>query len=58
MNDEKKGNTGCFIIIFLFIAAGIPATLASAKEGPIGSIVILILGIVVAWKIAKAISDN
>lgn len=61
MNDkenDKKGNTGCFIITFLVIAAGIPLTLAHAKEGPIGSVVILIFGIAIAWYVAKALSDN
>ncbi len=61
MNNEdknKKGNTGCFIITFLMIAAGIPAALAQEKEGPIGSIVIVIFGIAVAWSVAKAISNS
>ena len=47
-DDEKKGSTGCFIITFLVIAAGIPSALAYAKEVPIGSVVILIFGISVA----------
>ena len=33
-DNGKKGNTGCFIITFLVIAAGIPSALAHAKEGP------------------------
>lgn len=48
-DNEKKRNTGCFITTFLIIAAGIPKALAHAKEGPIGSVVFLILGIAVAW---------
>lgn len=44
-DDEKKGSTGCFIITFLVI---VPSALAYAKEGPIGSVVILILGIAAA----------
>lgn len=61
MNDkekDKKGNTGCSIIIFLAIASGIPSALAQAEEGPIGSAVILIFGIAVAWYVAKTLSDN
>lgn len=57
-DNGKKGNTGCFIITFLVIAAGILSALAHAKEGPIGSVVILIFGIAVAWYVAKALSDN
>ena len=57
-DNGKKGSTGCFIITFLVIAAGIPSALARAKEGPIGSVVILIFGIAVAWYVAKALSDN
>ena len=57
-DNGKKGNTGCFIITFLVIAAGIHSALAHSKEGPIGSVVILIFGIAVAWYVAKALSDN
>ena len=38
------------------IAAGIPA--ATKGEGPIGTIVIVILGIALAWYIAKALSGK
>ena len=57
-NDDKKGNKGCFIIVFLFIASGIFPLLHSANEGPIGSLVIVVFGICVAWGIAKSLSDN
>lgn len=57
-NNEKKNNPGCFIIIFLIISSGIFPALHSANEGPIGSFVIVILGICIAWSIAKALSDN
>ena len=56
--NDKEGNTGCFIIIFLVFAAGIPVTLAHTEEGPIGSMVIVIVEIVVAWYVAKALSNN
>lgn len=56
MSEEKKnnGSWGCFIVIFLLIAAGIPA--ATKGEGPIGTIVIVIGGIALAYYIAKAMS--
>lgn len=60
MSENKKNNSngswGCFIIVFLMIAAGIPA--ATKGEGPIGTIVIVILGIALAWYIAKALSGK
>lgn len=56
--DEKKGNIGCFIVLFLFIASGIPPALKHAKEGPIGSFVIIILGIALAWYVAKSLTKN
>lgn len=55
-NKENNGGWGCFIIVFLMIAAGIPA--ATKGEGPIGTIVIVILGIALAWYIAKALSGK
>ena len=61
MNNKGNKNektTGCFIITFLITASGIPSVLAHAEEGPIGSTVILIFGVVVAWYVAKALSDN
>lgn len=61
MNDEDKnerGSIGCFIITFLLIASGIPMALAQGKEGPIGSFVIVIFGIAVAWYVAKALSGS
>lgn len=55
-NDKNGGSWGCFIIVFLIIAAGIPA--ATKGEGPIGTLVIVILGIALAWYIAKAMSGK
>lgn len=57
-NNDKKGNKGCFFIIFIFIASGIFPALHSANEGPIGSIIIVVFGIIAAWGIAKVLSDN
>ncbi|MDE6535946.1 MAG: hypothetical protein K2K82_08080 [Muribaculaceae bacterium] len=60
MSEDKKNNTngswGCFIIIFLFIAAGIPVAIKG--EGPIGTMVVVIFGLVVAYYIAKAMSGK
>ena len=60
MSEDKKNNSngswGCFIVIFLFIAAGIPD--ATKGEGPIGTIVVVILGLVIAYYIAKAMSGK
>lgn len=60
MSEDKKNNSngswGCFIVIFLFIAAGIPA--ATKGEGPIGTIVVVILGLVIAYYIAIAMSGK
>lgn len=57
-NNDRKENNGCFIITFLFIAFGIFPALKSADEGPIGSFIIGLFGICVAWGLAKAISDK
>lgn len=57
-NENKKGNTGCFIIVFLLIASGIPLALTQTKEDSIGAIVVVIGGIVVAWYLAKTLSDS
>lgn len=58
MSEEKKnnGSWGCFIVIFLLIAAGIPA--ATKGEGLIGTIVIVIGGIALAYYIAMAMSGK
>lgn len=60
MSEDKQNNSngswGCFIVIFLLIAAGIPA--ATKGEGPIGTIVVVILGLVLAFYIAKAMSGK
>lgn len=62
MDEEKKsdnknnGSWGCFIITFLIIAAGIPA--ATKGEGPIGTIVVVILGLAIAYYVAKALSGK
>lgn len=56
-NKEKKNSSiGCFILVFLLIAAGISA--ATKGEGPIGTLVIVIMGVVVAFAIARAVSGN
>lgn len=39
--NKNKGSWGCFIFVFILIAAGIPA--ATKGEGPIGTIVVVIL---------------
>lgn len=58
MSEDKKnnGSWGCFIVIFLLIAAGIPAP--TKGEGPIGTIVIVIGGIALAHYIAMAMSGK
>ena len=40
--NKNKGSWGCFIFVFILIAAGIPA--ATKGEGPIGTIVVVIFG--------------
>lgn len=45
-SNNKKGSIGCFIVMFLLIASGIPA--AVKGEGPIGTIVVVIFGLIVA----------
>ena len=59
-NDNGKGGIGCFIVTFLMtflmIAAGIPA--ATKGEGPIGTIVIVIGGLAVAYYMAKALTGR
>lgn len=54
-NDNKQ-NTGCFIIIFIFLISGIPA--ATKGEGPIGAIVISIGSLFIAYLLAKKLSDK
>ncbi len=53
---DKRWNMGCFIVMFIFIASGIP--LATKGEGPIGSFVIAIIGLIIAYYVAKAISNR
>ena len=55
-NDHGKGGIGCFIVTFLMIAAGIPA--ATKGEGPIGTIVIVIGGLALAYYMAKALTGR
>lgn len=55
-NDNGNGGIGCFIVTFLMIAAGIPA--ATKGEGPIGTIVIVIGGLAVAYYMAKALTGR
>ena len=55
-NDNGKGGIGCFILTFLMIAAGIPA--ATKGEGPIGTIVIVIGGLALAYYMAKALTGR
>lgn len=55
-NDNGKGGIGCFIVTFLMIAAGIPAT--TKGEGPIGTIVIVIGGLALAYYMAKALTGR
>ena len=55
-NDKGKGGIGCFIVTFLMIAAGIPA--ATKGEGPIGTIVIVIGGLALAYYMAKALTGR
>lgn len=55
-NDNGKGGVGCFIVTFLMIAAGIPA--ATKGEGPIGTIVIVIGGLALAYYMAKALTGR
>lgn len=55
-NDNGKGGIGCFIVTFLMIAAVIPA--ATKGEGPIGTIVIVIGGLALAYYMAKALTGR
>lgn len=55
-NDNGKGGVGCFIVTFLMIAAGIPA--ATKGEGPIGTIVIIIGGLALAYYMSKALTGR
>ena len=55
-NDNGKGGIGCFIVTFLMIAAGIPA--ATKGEGPIGTIVIVIGGLALAYYMAKDLTGR
>ena len=54
--NKNKGSWGCFIFVFILIAAGIPA--ATKGEGPMGTIVVVIFGFALAFYIAKALSGK
>lgn len=57
-NNEKDKDKGClFIIVFLIFAGGIPAAVNSAGEGPIGTTVIVVGGLVIAYYIARSVSE-
>lgn len=58
-NDEdKKGKTGCFIVTFLLILSGLPAALSHEDSvRTLGIIPMVIIGIIVAYHVAKAVSD-
>lgn len=53
-NEEKKTGFGCFIVTFLLLIAGLPAAIKG--EGPIGTSVIIIVGLVLAYYLAKSLS--
>lgn len=55
-NRDNRWNIGCFIVMFIFIAGGIPV--ATKGEGPIGTFVITIIGLVIAYYVAKAVSNR
>ncbi len=54
--DEKNGSFGCGVAMFIFTAAGIP--FAVKGEGPIGSLVITIFGLVIAYFFAREVSNG
>ena len=55
-DNKNNGSWGCFILVFILIAAGIPA--ATKGEGPIGTLVVVIFGLALAFYIAKALSGK
>lgn len=55
-NDNDKAGTECFVVIFLMLAAGIPA--ATKGEGPIGTFVIVVGGLALAYYVAKALTGR
>lgn len=52
--DDKKGGIGCFILVFLMLASGIP--LATEGEGPIGTFVVI--GLIGAYYLAKVLTGR
>lgn len=59
MEENKKGNLGCFIIVFIIIASGIPLALKNKENVELfGMIPIIIIGLIIAYYIAKAMSDG
>lgn len=54
-DSDRNLNIGCGVIVFIFLICGIPA--ATKGEGPIGSIVITIGSIVIAYYISKALAN-
>lgn len=53
-NKNDKGSIGCFIACFFWLAIGIPA--ATKGEGPIGTIVIVIVGLAISYYFARTMS--
>lgn len=57
--DKKKNNAGCFIFTFLLIASGIPLALKNESNVRfLGVIPIIILGLVIAYYVAKSLNNN
>ncbi len=54
--DDKKGGIGCFILVFLMLASGIP--LAAEGEGPIGTFVVVVIGLIGAYYLAKVLTGR
>ena len=54
--EKRKGSIGCFVVMFLVIASGIPMAVKHEGEGSVGVIFIVIFGLAVAWYVAKAMS--
>lgn len=54
--DDKKGGIGCFILVFLMFASGIP--LATEGEGPIGTFVVVVIGLIGAYYLAKVLTGR
>ena len=55
-NKNGQGGIGCFIVTFLVIASGIP--MAIKGEGPVGTIVIVLGGLALAYYLAKTLSGR